>query len=204
MKRRVANVEWLWIDTCCINKQDAQEVPEAINCMFKWYRNAEVCLAYLVDVNDSNDILAFQQSEWFRRGWTLQELLAPRTVVFLTQKWEVIGHKGPSDASESSISLQTGPSLADAIASRTNISPTVLRDYEQSRSQSVAEKLTWLKDRATTREEDMSYCLFGIFDVAIGANYGGGGESEKASDVCGIERERSRSRSTPGCCRSCL
>lgn len=46
-------VKWLWIDTCCINKDSAAELSEAINSMFRWYLNAAVCLAYVADVEKS-------------------------------------------------------------------------------------------------------------------------------------------------------
>jgi len=70
------------------------ELSESINSMFKWYLNAEVCLAYLADVDGKDDPDGLGRSVWFSRGWTLQELLAPQTVVFLTQAWKTIGHKG--------------------------------------------------------------------------------------------------------------
>ena len=82
--------DWIWIDTCCIDKRSSAEVSESINSMFAWYGNACVCLAYLADVRPlsagEDAVLGdIRQSEWFRRGWTLQELLAPRCVVFLNQ-----------------------------------------------------------------------------------------------------------------------
>lgn len=62
--------ELLWIDTCCINKSDAVEMGEAINSMYRWYSLATVCIAYLQDVTFPGGI---KESEWFNRGWTLQE-----------------------------------------------------------------------------------------------------------------------------------
>lgn len=44
-------IKWLWIDTCCINKESAAELSETMNLMFEWYRHAELCLAYLSDVD---------------------------------------------------------------------------------------------------------------------------------------------------------
>jgi hypothetical protein len=69
---------YAWIDTCCIDKRSSAELSEAINTMYKWYQNAEVCYVYLADVPSSgfdpspeveND--AFWESRWFKRGWTL-------------------------------------------------------------------------------------------------------------------------------------
>jgi hypothetical protein len=85
-------LEWAWIDSCCIDKTSSAELSEAINSMFRWYRDAEVCYAYLSDVswcgqnNDFRpDYSAFHSSMWFMRGWTLQELLAPDEMKFFDQ-----------------------------------------------------------------------------------------------------------------------
>jgi hypothetical protein len=86
-------IAYVWIDTCCIDRRNGPEITEAINCMFRWYQQAEHCYVYLTDVfvpaGGSEALLssrawfpAFQDSRWFRRGWTLQELLAPRCVHF--------------------------------------------------------------------------------------------------------------------------
>jgi len=96
IRKNMTAVEWLWIDTCCINKDSAAELSEAVNSMFEWYHNAKLCLAYLADVETSDDLSSYEKSKWFERGWTLQELLAPRTVVFVTKGWQVIGYKGDS------------------------------------------------------------------------------------------------------------
>jgi hypothetical protein len=168
-------IEWLWIDTCCINKDSAAELSEAINLMFEWYRNAEICLAYLSDVEglaaltDSRQI-DWQRSAWFGRGWTLQELLAPRIVVFLTKKWEVFGNKGGS--AHPYTKLDIGNNLESEIAEITRVPIAVLQNFESSASLTVDEKLAWMEHRTTTKEEDKSYALYGIFDVCLGANYG--------------------------------
>jgi hypothetical protein len=88
--RNFPSIEWLWIDTCCINKQDRDELQRSLISMFDWYRESEVCLAWLQDVESST----FAESIWWTRGWTLQELIAPRTVIFLSKTWRVIGSKG--------------------------------------------------------------------------------------------------------------
>lgn len=144
--------------------------------MFRWYARAEVCLAYLTDVAviDSSH---FSHSEWWTRGWTLQELLAPSLVVFLTKGWQVIGHKGRLTNSEDhAIHSNPGLCLDESIAAFTRIPVDVLRNYEQSRGLSPQEKLALAAGRKTSREEDMSYCLLGLLDVAMVANYGEGGD----------------------------
>ncbi len=79
-------LRWVWIDTCCIDKGSSAELSEAINSMFKWYKNATVCYAFLDDVPAGCEIASekssFANARWFRRGWTLQELIAPSEVIF--------------------------------------------------------------------------------------------------------------------------
>jgi hypothetical protein len=89
MRTHLPLVKWLWVDTCCIKQQSDRELSAAINSMFQWYRDAEVCLAYLEDVPTVSDMGTFAQSVWFRRGWTLQELLAPGVVIFLSRDWGI-------------------------------------------------------------------------------------------------------------------
>ena len=79
--RDMVPINWVWIDTCCIDKSSSAELAEAINSMFRWYQNASICYAYLSDVKKSNQEnltkSEFESSQWFTRGWTLQELIAP-------------------------------------------------------------------------------------------------------------------------------
>ena len=88
--------EYVWIDTCCIDKTSSVELSEAINSMYRWYQESMVCYAYLADVSSSsisckNEKSEFIESKWFTRGWTLQELIAPSVVIFLNRKWQEIG-----------------------------------------------------------------------------------------------------------------
>ena len=83
-KRRA--IKWIWIDTCCIDQESSSHVSERINSMYKYYERAAECYAYLFDVSNASEM---PQSSWFRRGWTLQELLAPSTVIFVDATWNV-------------------------------------------------------------------------------------------------------------------
>ncbi|KAK1809115.1 hypothetical protein LTR12_016522 [Friedmanniomyces endolithicus] len=170
------DVEWLWIDTCCINQDSSQEVNEAVNSMFSWYANAYVCLAYLTDVFDSKEKHELDASEWFRRGWTLQELLAPQIVVFLSRDWRVIGHKASRGWTSSTfgVEVDAGPSLVSAIASITRVPESVLYDFEQSKRYTVEERLAWSAGRETTKREDVYYSLLGMFGVRMSLDYGEG------------------------------
>ncbi|KAG7411307.1 hypothetical protein LZL87_007346 [Fusarium oxysporum] len=160
--------EWVWIDTCCIDKSSSAELSEAINSMYKWYQKATVCYAYLQDVTtetstitDVFHIIEFGRSRWFTRGWTLQELIAPQIVELCSKEWTVIGTK---------------KSLASSIESVTGIPITVLRGSHPS-SYNVAERMSWASARTTTREEDLAYCLLGLFDVNMPLLYGEGAKS---------------------------
>ncbi|KAH8205801.1 hypothetical protein TruAng_000077 [Truncatella angustata] len=151
--------DWVWVDTCCIDKSSSAELSEAINSMYRWYKESEVCYAYLEDIESGNDI---GSSRWFTRGWTLQELLAPNVVEFYDWEWTEIGTK--HDMRET-ISTITG---IDANALRKSLVPSLY---------TVALRMSWAARRVTTREEDTAYCLLGIFEVHMPLLYG---ESEKA------------------------
>jgi hypothetical protein len=97
-------LQFFWVDTCCIDKSNNTELTEAINSMFRWYLNAANCYIYLSDVPrnalDTDDASyqlawksAFRKSRWFTRGWTLQEVIAPKSVEFLSKDWEQLGNK---------------------------------------------------------------------------------------------------------------
>ncbi|KAK4159930.1 heterokaryon incompatibility protein-domain-containing protein [Cladorrhinum sp. PSN259] len=153
---------YVWIDTCCIDKSSSAELSEAINSMFKWYRQSAVCYAYLADVPEDGDHRApesaFSRSRWFTRGWTLQELIAPMTEEFFGKNWIWIGDK---------------KSLELAINKRTRIDVEILRGGDL-KGVSVARRMSWASDRETTREEDIAYCLMGIFDINMPMLYGEG------------------------------
>jgi hypothetical protein len=44
-------LQYFWVDTCCIDKSNSTELAEAINSMFRWYRDATRCYVYLSDVS---------------------------------------------------------------------------------------------------------------------------------------------------------
>ncbi|KAF2811322.1 HET-domain-containing protein [Mytilinidion resinicola] len=163
-------LEYVWADTCCINKSSSTELSEAINSMFRWYKNAWDCYAYLADVHvHGSDVLsqdaidaAFAQSRWFIRGWTLQELLAPSEVHFYSSDWGKLG---------------TRYTLADSISAVTKIDRAFLLDRETIGQASIVKRMSWASGRVTTRLEDTAYCLLGIFDVNMPLLYG---EGEKA------------------------
>ncbi|KAK4692124.1 hypothetical protein P7C71_g5019, partial [Lecanoromycetidae sp. Uapishka_2] len=260
--------EYIWIDTCCIDKTSSAELSEAINSMYQWYRYAKVCYVYLSDIcleeahddrkyegcshshtgpdgleslaypmasrnnvqiiassdasrpkllvedtevstsevemfdedasdedhrdeedsdecdtaddstsgdseyseddastddvsdQDGSDALSpeenrqfFQhlgRSRWFKRGWTLQELLAPREVVFYDHCWTEMGTKR---------------SLRDGISQITRIQTEYMMNPLDA---SIAAKMSWAASRDTTKQEDLAYCLMGLFEYLLG------------------------------------
>jgi len=147
---------WVWIDTCCIDKTSSAELSEAINSMYRWYERAVECYVYLSDVDSSDK---FRKSEWFKRGWTLQELLAPDRVIFLDHSWNVIGDR---------------QGMARDISTVTGIPELYLRRPDRLRDASVAMKMSWASRRKTSRVEDRAYCLLGLFGVNMPLLYGEG------------------------------
>ena len=167
---RCHGLQYFWVDTCCIDKASSSELQEAINSMFNWYRDATKCYVYLSDVSvigfDGDDQLSkktweleFSASRWFTRGWTLQELIAPRTVEFFSKERCPLGDK---------------KSLEQAIHGITRIPYDALRGDRPLHEFSVDERMSWAKDRKTTRQEDAAYCLLGIFDIYMPLIYGEG------------------------------
>lgn len=151
--------QWVWIDTCCIDKTSSAELSEAINSMYRWYKNSEICYGYLEDVS-IDDMDTFGSSRWFTRGWTLQELLAPANVHFYDKRWTKLGSK---------------QSLREAVAAATGVPIECLFHSENVfLGTSVAARMSWASKRQTSRVEDTAYCLMGLFDVNIPLLYGEG------------------------------
>lgn len=183
--------QYAWMDTCCIDKTNIRDTHEAINAMFRWYRDASICYAYLADVPEplsvnnqwpgNNQTPApltrksafgqnyrramiepqFQASNWFTRSWTLQELLAPRHLSFFDQRWRYIGSREHWQME---------------IARTCLISRNILTDFDplDMRTSSIAQRLSWAAHRETTVEEDETYSLLGLFGVSMPLIYGEG------------------------------
>ncbi|KAM0712011.1 hypothetical protein Q7P37_011105 [Cladosporium fusiforme] len=162
-------LEYIWIDTCCIDKSSSAELSEALNSMYAWYERSKKCYAILEDVPErySADFVSkFSSSRWFTRGWTLQELLAPTNVYFFgkdcTDVWTPIGDR---------IQLQ------DQISEVTKIPFGYLDGREHVHHASVAKRMSWAAKRQTKREEDVAYSLLGLFQVNMPMLYGEGSKA---------------------------
>lgn len=157
-------LQYFWIDTCCIDKSNNTELSEAINSMFRWYKDAKTCYVYLSDVSKSTATQVdedFRKSRWFKRGWTLQELLAPRSVKFFSRDSHYLGDR---------------ESLGELLHEITSIPKAALQGSTLS-SFSIKERMSWARGRETKRLEDKAYSLLGIFGVHMPLLYGEGVES---------------------------
>ena len=158
------------MDTCCIDKSNSTELSEAINSMFRWYRNAARCYVYLTDVLTNNRTglspepweAPFRNSRWFTRGWTLQELIAPPSVEFFCPNGKRLGDK---------------KSLEQQLYKITGIPVSVLRSSSPLSNFSFDERVLWVRNRDTKRKEDLAYSLLGIFDISMPVIYGEGKEN---------------------------
>lgn len=155
-------LQYFWVDTCCIDKTSSAELSEAINSMFRWYREAEICFAYLEDVPSELLISKWSTANirWFSRGWTLQELLAPLWVEFYATDWTFVG---------------TRSDHCGVLSQITGIHEHALL-YQNLEGFSIAQRMSWASSRTTTRPEDLAYCLLGLFDVNMPLLYGEGGK----------------------------
>jgi hypothetical protein len=153
-------LKYFWVDTCCIDKSSSAELSEAINSMYTWYRDAAICYALLSDVPtvDLANYSAFENSRWFTRGWTLQEMLAPRFLSFFSAEGDFIGDKR---------------SRMQSLRMATNIPMSALNGQDIS-TFSIEERLSWAEKRQTKRQEDTAYSLLGLFDVQMPLIYGEG------------------------------
>jgi len=161
-RARQENIPYAWVDTCCIDKTSSAELSESINSMYYWYDHAEYCVAYLDDFqagSGEGPKDSFRLCRWFTRGWTLQELIAPKSVVFVDKEWKERGTKS---------------SLGRVLSSITGVSKAVLDGTRPLHTIAVAQRMSWAAQRQTTRTEDMAYCLLGIFDINMPLLYGEG------------------------------
>jgi hypothetical protein len=165
------DLEYFWVDTCCIDKSASNELSAAINSMFRWYQRAAKCYVYLSDVSvvgETTDAEAdrasweddLRRSRWFTRGWTLQELIAPASVEFFSKEGKLLGSR---------------TSLEHIIHDVTKIPVEVLRGQSLG-DFGVEEKMSWVAGRTTTMKEDKVYCLLGLFRVFLPLIYGEGEE----------------------------
>ncbi|KAF1359506.1 HET-domain-containing protein [Lizonia empirigonia] len=160
-------LQYFWINTCCIDRWDNNERSKAINSMFEWYRKAVRCYVFLSDVSVASATEAaqrssweasFRASDWFTRGWTLQELIAPVSVDFFSREGLRIGDKA---------------SLDRLLHDITDIPLAALHNFSLEQF-SASERMRWAEKRTTSEEEDIVYCLLGLVGISMSTTYGEG------------------------------
>ncbi|OTB03184.1 hypothetical protein M426DRAFT_60897, partial [Hypoxylon sp. CI-4A] len=152
-----------WVDTCCIDKSSSAELSEAINSMFKWYMNSAICIVFLSDLKPKSSFKrGFPLCRWLKRGWPLQELIAPRKAAFYDAHWKFRGYKSE---------------LITILSAATRIDKAVLEDSQAMHNVPVAKRMSWASSRQTTRIEDEAYFLLGIFDINMPMIYGEGSKA---------------------------
>ncbi|KAI0190939.1 heterokaryon incompatibility protein-domain-containing protein [Xylaria flabelliformis] len=166
-RARADDLGYLWVDTTCIDKTSSAELSEAINSMFAWYADSHRCYVYLADFAWNMGSFEFlntaqlSQCRWFKRGWTLQELLAPETLLFFDMFWREFGNRGDGR-------------FRFQLSEITGIKTMYLEFRPWIAQASVSERMSWVAHRETTREEDIAYCLLGIFGINMSLIYGEG------------------------------
>ncbi|KAJ8514973.1 hypothetical protein ONZ45_g7540 [Pleurotus djamor] len=167
---RVAGYRFVWFDSGCINKSNGPEVDESIRSMFSWYRNADTCFVYLHNTTVLRDT---HNDEWFKRGWTLQELLAPQRLLFFNRNWvrlsrnvqvADIDRRNPS-CYELTMSLGIKEAEDD---------PDWMLQQFNPQADHAAQIFACMARRSTTRPEDMAYGLISLLDVHMPIAYGEG------------------------------
>jgi hypothetical protein len=165
-KAKEYGCDLVWSDTCCINKESSSELDEAIRSMYRWYRDAHICIVYLAQ-SESLETLGID--DWFFRGWTLQELLAPLRMKFYDPAWTPLT-QNENDKDDTTFIF--------ALSRVTNIPPNDLYNFRPGPNRAW-EKMTWAANRKTTRIEDIAYSLIGIFDISMTIAYGEGDRAFK-------------------------
>ena len=186
--------DFAWVDTCCIDKANSTELSEAINSMYRWYRTSKTCYVYLADVPPVDRLAdepfsLFKGSRWFKRGWTLQEMLASQRLKYFARDWNLIGVTVRGNHSNQLFSVPVEncqctvifpgtrcvePEVAEASGIRLEHLSTFDPQSTGSDYVSVAERMSWAANRETTRLEDVAYSLLGIFNIDMPLMYGEG------------------------------
>ncbi|OAX37757.1 HET-domain-containing protein [Rhizopogon vinicolor AM-OR11-026] len=155
---------WAWVDTCCIDQDNNVEVQHSVQSMFIWYRRSALTIIYLSDVPPFSRSVSLAKCVWNERGWTVQEFLAPKVVLFYYNDWtRYLSDQSPNHKESHRIMQELG----DA----TGIDGQALISFQPGIG-GAREKLQWVSRRKTTQEEDIAYSLFGIFGVNLPVIYG--------------------------------
>ncbi|KAG2147458.1 uncharacterized protein EDB93DRAFT_1147372 [Suillus bovinus] len=159
-----AGYRWAWMDTCCIDQTNNVELSESIDSMFDWYHHAALTIVYLSDVLPSSNSGALGKSVWNERGWTFQELMASKCILFYQKDWTLY-------LNDCSANHKHSNEITEELAEATGIDRESLASFHPG-TRNVRKILQWASSRITTRQEDIAYSLFGVFRVYPGVSYG--------------------------------
>jgi hypothetical protein len=162
-----AGFHWAWSDTCCINKTDGAALQESLTSMFQWYHESSLTVVHLKGVLSDSELGALEESLWNTRAWTLQEFFASKVIRFYTEDWK------PYLPREDTFNHKECPVIMREMALATGIDAKELLSLRPG-SENVRQKLRLASTRYATKQEDIAYSLFGIFDVSIPVTYGEG------------------------------
>ncbi|PVF97520.1 hypothetical protein CPB86DRAFT_425978 [Serendipita vermifera] len=169
--------DYAWADTVCINKTSSAELDESLRSMYAWYRDAHVCIVWL---SETDHVSEMKNDPWFTRGWTLQELLAPKRMAFYARFWSQITSSDNEKLEDkkklkleeiNKKKMKTEAALWPTISKITGIPVEDLLDFKPGPFD-IGKRLSWASKRRTTRVEDKAYCLIGIFKVVLPIAYG--------------------------------
>lgn len=163
-KTRSLGFRWAWSDTCCIDKLSNVILNESLTSMYKWYENSAATLVLLVNVEHPSKRGDLPFNLWMTRAWTLQELLAPKVILFYDSTWRPY-------LGDSSTNHKESPEIMQELADAIKISSGTIVAFQPD-SLTVREKLRLASKRNATREEDVAYCLIGIFKSDVRPFYG--------------------------------
>jgi hypothetical protein len=155
---------WAWSDTCCIDRNNDAELQTSVKSMFAWYHHSTLTVVYLSDVPPSSKPGALARSAWNTRGWTVQEFLAPKVILFYQKDWTLYLDDRTHNHKDSVAIMQE---LEDA----TGIDRQAVVNFRPG-TRGAREKLQWASTRTTKLPEDIAYSLFGIFGVRLHVDYG--------------------------------
>ncbi|KAJ8496086.1 hypothetical protein ONZ45_g12608 [Pleurotus djamor] len=190
---------YVWMDSACINRDDATELETSIQSMYWWYKSAHVCIVYLADACDSE---SFPSSSWFTRGWTLQELLAPRRMAFYYRDWtrvsqlnfDVDRDSGPwlwtpisNKETNDHANGVVRKSLRESIAEAAGVDREFLDVTFTPSTSRLGDVLMWARNRYTSRPEDAAYSLVSLLNVCLPPHYGEGEDRalDRLRHACG-------------------
>lgn len=161
-----SGVEYIWIDSLCIDRTSTADLDDAVNGSRRRLRNSTICIAYLHDLPAEapldNDSL-WGRCRYWKRAWTLQELILSPRVEFYDREWN---HRGTKNS----------PKVAAMLSGITSIPPSVLLDSKTLSDIALAVRISWSVGRVAGREEDTAYALVAITGATLPVRYGEGAE----------------------------